>query len=248
MPSRSGAWCGVLLIACSVGVAHAAADATPVPADSRPASSFAAIDAAVAELARDPNLGGETQVRTLRWTQASKPAPASAPPLWILGFFNFLRQISSLLLWVLGAVAVALAALWIFKHVGVPRRMQTPPAVPLAGRVFDLDLRPDSLPDDVAGVALELARAGRVREALSLLYRASLSRAVSRFGVVIAASLTEREALGAVHAALDEPRGRYFTDLVGMRQRVVYAGEAVAGEDVALMCARFGDTLDAPPL
>jgi hypothetical protein len=247
MRSRSGAWCAVWLIAWSVGAAHAAPDATQVPAGTPEVSSFAAIDSAVAELTRDPNLGGEIQVRTLRWTQASKPAPASEPPPWIVGFFNFLRQISSLLLWVLGAVAVAVAALWIFRHVGVPRRTAIPPAVPLAGRVFDLDLRPDSLPDDVAGAALELTRAGRVREALSLLYRASLSRAVNRFGVVIAASLTEREALGAVHAALDEPRGRYFTDLVGMRQRVVYAGEAVAGEDVAVLCARFGDILDALP-
>jgi hypothetical protein len=247
MRSRRGAWCGVLLIAFSVGAAHAAHDEPQVSTTTPAVSSFAAVDSAVLELTRDPNLGGETRVRTLRWTQASRPSPASEPPLWILDFFNYLKQISGLLLWVLGAVAVAVAAIWIFKHVGVPQRIETTEAVPLAGRVFDLDLRPDSLPDDVAGAALELSRTGRVREALSLLYRASLSRAVNRFGVVIAASLTEREALGAVHAALDELRGRYFTDLVGMRQRVVYAGEAVAGEDVAVLCARFGDTLDALP-
>jgi hypothetical protein len=113
--------------------------------------------------------------------------------------------------------------------------------------VLDLDIRPDSLPDDVGSAALALSRAGRLREALSLLYRASLSRAINRFGVAIGPSLTEREALGAVRASLDETRAHYFADLVMMWQRVVYAGEAVAPDEIASLCTRFGATLDALP-
>jgi hypothetical protein len=34
--------------------------------------------------------------------------------------------------------------------------------------------------------------------------------------------------------------------LVLMWQRLVYAGEVVAYDQVAALCTRFGDTLDAP--
>jgi hypothetical protein len=56
--------------------------------------------------------------------------------------------------------------------------------------------------------------------------------------------LTEREALGAVRASLDESRANYFAQLLLTRQRVVYAGDVVAPDDVAHLCRRFGDLLD----
>jgi hypothetical protein len=153
--------------------------------------------------------------------------------------------LSGLLLWAGGAIVVAVAAVWGYRLLRMRRpRTQAAEASPRAGRILDLDISPDSLPGDVGAAALALSSAGQIRECLSLLYRAALSRAVNRFGVVIGASLTEREALGAVRASLDEPRANYFADLVRMWQQVVYAGAAVAPEDVAQLCARFGDTLD----
>jgi hypothetical protein len=113
--------------------------------------------------------------------------------------------------------------------------------------VLDLDIRPDSLPDDVSAAALELLRMGRVRDSLSLLYRASLSSAVHRFGVTIGAQHTEREVLGVVRGALDEPRARYFTDLVAVWQRVVYAGEILAPDAVLPLCNGFSTFFDSPP-
>ena len=92
-----------------------------------------------------------------------------------------------------------------------------------------------------------MLRTGRVRDSLSLLYRASLSSAVHRFGVSIAAHHTEREVLGAVRGALDEPRARYFVDLVTIRQRVVYAGETLAPDAVLPLCAGFSTLFNPPP-
>jgi hypothetical protein len=223
-------------------------DGASVAAPTAVVRSFTAVDAAVEDLKRDPNLGGESKVRTLKWTQASEPTPKDPWP-WIVGLFNYLGQLSGLFLWVAGAIAVAVAAVWVFRHVGAQPPKQASDTTPgTTGRVLDLDIRPSSLPDDVGAAALGLSRAGRLREALSLLYRASLSRAVNRFGVTIGPSLTEREALGVVRASLDESRARYFADLVMMWQRAVYAGEGVAHEEVAALCTRFGDTLDTLPI
>lgn len=227
------------------------AGAAPAPAPApfaMPASvaiSPAAIDSAITELKRDPNLGGQTQVRTLKWTIASKPTPPSEMPQWFLGFFEYLSQLSGLVVWAGGAIAVAVAAVWGYRHVRIRLpRAPSADAVPVAGRILDLDISPDSLPDDVSAAALSLSRAGRMRESLSLLYRAALSRAVNHFGAVIGPSSTEREALGAVRASLDEPRANYFADLVLMWQRVVYAGDVVAHDEVARLCSAFGETMD----
>lgn len=207
----------------------------------------ALLQAAVVDLRHDPNLGGESKVRTLKWSQSSQPEQRSDSPRWIGGLFDYLGQFSSLFLWGLGIVAVGFAALWIVRNVrwrpGVPA-----PEIPLpTARVRDLDISPNSLPADVNAAALALCREGRLREALSLLYRASLSRAVNRFGVPIGASFTEREALRAVRASLDAPSARFFGDLVLVWQRVVYAGEDVAVDVVVPLCAEFSQTLDGSP-
>jgi hypothetical protein len=113
--------------------------------------------------------------------------------------------------------------------------------------VLDLDIHPDSLPDDVSAAAIELLRAGRLRDSLSLLYRASLSCAVHRFGVTLGDHNTEREVLKAVKGALDEVRALYIADLVAIWQRVVYAGETVPPDAVLPLCAGFSAHFDPPP-
>ena len=204
--------------------------------------------AAIARLRLDPNLGGQTKVRTLRWVTKLHPRPPPTSPGWIVGLFNYLGQFGGLLLWIAGAGAAATAAVWIFRLL----RSVEPRAVPTQPdaddrRVFDLDIHPDSLPDDVSAAAIELLRAGRLRDALSLLYRASLSSAVHRYGVTLGAHYTEREVLRTVKGALDEDRARYFTDLVATRQKIAYAGEAMAPDAVLPLCAGFSTCFDPPP-
>jgi len=53
--------------------------------------------------------------------------------------------------------------------------------------------------------------------------------------------------LKTLKGALDEPRARYFSDLVAIWQRVVYAGEAVAPDAVLPLCAGFSTYFDPPP-
>jgi hypothetical protein len=212
------------------------------------AISPASMEAAVAKLRLDPNLGGQTKVRTLRWVSKSQPRPPSTSPNWIVGLFNYAGQFGGLLLWIAGAGAVAFAAVWIFRLLKSvePRAVPTQPDAD-DRRVLDLDIRPDSLPDDVSAAAIELLRAGRLRDALSLLYRASLSSAVHRYGVALGAHHTEREVLRTVKGVLDEGRASYFGELVAIRQRVVYAGEVMAEDAVLPLCTGFSAYFDPPP-
>ena len=204
------------------------------------------VQAAVETLRHDPNLGREKSIRSLHWVAGQKlPEPPKDAPPWIVSLFRFLAQSASLLIWVAGAIGFAVASVWVYRLL---KSRQSAPRVAAAqgtSRVQDLDINPNSLPADVGAAALGLLEAGRTREALSLLYRGSLSRVVHRFAVAVGESFTEGEALRAVRQRLDQPRVQYFAALIALWQRVVYAAEAPAPESVAVLCREFAPTFDA---
>ena len=238
----------VLSLALGLGSsAWAASSGAPAGAAANAASigtylSRDEIRAAAAKLRADPNLGGEKILRTLRWNEV-KEAKAAPTPDWLTRLFDFLAQSSSLLLWIVGALCVAIAVVWGIRVL----RERIPAAAapePEVVSLHGLDIRPESLPENIGAAALELLDAGQEREALSLLYRGALSRAVHRHGIAIAASATEGEALRAVNAALDPPRAAYFAGLVALWQRTVYAGESVMREPIARLCRGFAESLE----
>jgi hypothetical protein len=206
----------------------------------------AAVQAAVEALRHDPNLSPDKTIRSLHWVAGQKlPEPPKDAPSWIVSLFQFLASSGSLVIWVAGAIGFAVAAVWVYRLL---KSRQSAPRVAAAqgsSRVQDLDINPNSLPADVGAAALRLLEAGRAREALSLLYRGSLSRVVHRFAVAVGESFTEGEALRAVGQRLDQPRVQYFAALVALWQRVVYAAEAPDPESVAVLCREFAPTFDA---
>jgi len=221
--------------------AHAsAAFAGPQPAAGEP--TRAQVQTAVDELRRDPNLGSDKKIRSLHWVDKKSPPPADAPP-WIVDLFQFISQASGLLLWVAGGIGLAFAAVWIYRVIQARRPAATAVIPQPASHIQDLDIRPDSLPADVGEAALALLNAGRTREALSLLYRGALSRAVHQFSVPIDASYTEGEALRAVNRSLDSARAGYFSSLVGLWQRAVYAADVLPAEPIAALCREFSPIL-----
>lgn len=233
MHSHANAILVALLLAC--GSAGAQQQPTEPPARE-------AVRAAVMRLRDDPNLGSEHTVRSLRWV-TDKTAPPAAAPAWIVGLFQFLGQAGSALMWIGGVLAFAIAAVWSHRLIRARSpRAKTVRSVPVA-HVGELDIRPASLPGDVGAAALELLEAGRTRDALSLLYRGALSRAVHRFGVTIDASFTEGEALRAVEARLDRARAAYIIDLVALWRHAVYAGQTALPAAVAALCRQFSKVL-----
>ena len=66
--------------------------------------------------------------------------------------------------------------------------------------LFGMDLAPEKLPPDVGAAAAALAREGKLREALGLLYRGALSELVHKRGVQLLASHTEGEAVRLAEA------------------------------------------------
>jgi hypothetical protein len=229
----SNAWAGTAGAPASAAAANAAPIGTYLTREE--------IRTAAAKLRADQNLGGEKTLRTLRWNETNQTA--TPPPRWLTRLFDFFAQSSSLLLWIFGAVCVAIAVVWVIRML---RQRAPVAALPEYGitSVQGLDIRPESLPADIGAAAQELLEAGREREALSLLYRGALCRAVHRHGIAILASATEGEALRAVNARLDPPRAAYFSDLVTLWQRAVYAGELVSAGPIDRLCRDFAASLE----
>jgi hypothetical protein len=89
--------------------------------------------------------------------------------------------------------------------------------------ILGMDIRPESLPDDIPGEARRLWEAGEHRQALSLLYRAMLSRLVNHYGVQIGEGDTEADILHSATPRLAGERLDYLDRLTSAWELMAYA-------------------------
>jgi hypothetical protein len=141
---------------------------------------------------------------------------------WLGGIGYALAKGAEVLFWALAACALAYALWWAARMLP---RSRAPSAEPYRApaSLFGMELAPEKLPPDIAAAALALARAGKVREALGLLYRGALSDLVHRRGVELLASHTEAEALAVACTKLNVPGGLYLETLVKAWRESAYA-------------------------
>ena len=209
----------------------------------------AEVAAAVAKLQDDPNLGATKNTRKLvRNSQAKPPPPTDSPPwlVWIGEAFAWLARTARVLLWVAGILLAGILALYI-KRVAQSRGERSAPLrFSMPTHVRDLDIRPESLPDDIPGTALELWQRAEQRAALAVLYRGLLSRLAHVHGVPILDSSTEGDCLTLAAAHLPAPRAAYVGRLIRVWQRAVYGNIEPTSEEFLVLCADFATAVDSP--
>lgn len=146
----------------------------------------------IAEVLKAPEFPHEREV--LRWVPRKRAEPSEMKlPDFALG--AALARVARVLLWIVVGAAVAFLLWKLYR--ALPRLAPEPrEAYRAPASLFGMELAPESLPEDVPAAASALARDGRLREALALLYRASLSQLVHRRGVQLLSSHTEIEVLG----------------------------------------------------
>ena len=235
---------GLLALTLTTVLAAAPLRAAPPPAGEVPSTEQ--IAAAVKAIRQDPNLGAPRTERTLRWVNSRprKVRHGAAWLEWIFGLFGWFAKTSRFLFW--GAVAVLAGFLAIFL-VRLVRERRTPGAsadrFTAPTHVRDLDIRPESLPDDIGAAARQLWQAGQRRAALALLYRGLISRLVHVYGVPIRGSSTEGECLALAARRLDESPQRYASRLVRIWQLAVYGGHEPASDAIFALCDEFAGAL-----
>ena len=204
-----------------------------------PAPSLAAEKSAqqeIAEVLKAPEFQEYREGKTWRYrgeTKDAKRAPADLDFWSNIGLF--LAEIAEAAVWIAAAIAVVALALALRRW--VPGWLErAPSAYRPPDALFGLALAPESLPDDVAGTASALARAGRLRDALSLLYRGALSVLVHRDHVPLAEGDTEGDCVRAARKALPAAAGDYFARLVQTWTAAAYAGRLPDAANAEALC------------
>ncbi len=136
------------------------------------------------------DMRGYECIESWEWKSQAKPEAAKRETLPME--FGLLAQIVKIL-FIAAAIALVGWLLYIYRDKFPSfQRTQAPVA---ATEVGGLDIRAESLPDDVAAAVRLLWASGERRAALALLYRATLSRLTGQDGLVIEQGATEGDCL-----------------------------------------------------
>jgi len=238
---------GMMLIALLWSLPVHAEDAPARPTETK-------VKQVIKTLKEDPNLIDEQKVNTLHWVdnkkkEDEKDKPTAIPGWlkWIRTFFKWLAHTSRLLLWTVITVLVAFVAIFLLRVFRNYRSSQTIPDLELPKHVRDLDIRPESLPDDIGAAAWQLWQQDEQRNALALLYRGLLSRLVHVHAVSIKDSSTESQCLELARAQLQPAQSEYVARALKIWQYAVYGARMPGPEDVQALCEQFAGALNTAP-
>lgn len=181
----------------------------------QPLTSEASRNSIEAILEAAPFKNPETVTRYRFGEDSEESTEADESSGWLKAFFKWLGGLHfetaaatiQVLLW----ACLVGAIVWLVWHYrdrfqALPGRRRTrrpPTEPPVPARMFGLDIREESLPDDVAASAEQLW-ATAPRDALGLLYRALLSRLHHEFGVALKAADTEGQVLHRIEQLQQE--------------------------------------------
>lgn len=231
-----------VLCAVCLGVLLPGPPAEAADAATRRETAIQAAPQAAKEVLRAPEFGHPSKRKTLALREEAEQATSPRAP-WLQRWLDFWRGAGVWMaetLRVAGWIGIALAALallWLIaRHLGAWRARRLPPPPP--AEIGGLDIRPESLPDDVAGAALKLLERGQARDALGLLYRGALSHLAHQERIPFARGDTEGDCLLRVTRAGSAHRS-YFAKLTRSWQSVAYAHIAPTPDEGAALCAHW---------
>ena len=226
-----------LLLACVLlpmpSVSHAQAEA-PAAREKDPAKEIKAVLA-------QPVFGRTEMRKQLEYVGPTFESKDESKPTkwdwsWIESIARFLSNLARYGTWIVGALALAIVLYLLARYArlrGFGAGQAERPDF-----LFGLDVRPESLPEDVAAAAAALAKEGRTREALSLLYRGALVRFLDQ-GMEFLRGDTEGDCLRKVETNARDTARQYFRRLVSAWQSLAYGHRAVGAEAVVALAGEW---------
>ena len=182
----------------------------------------------IAEVLKAKEFGYERDVE--RWFPKEREKEKRDSRDWS-AFGYALARGAEVLMWIAAGALIAYALWWAARMLPRGRAPQPEPYRPPAA-LFGMDLAPEKLPPDVGAAAAALAREGKLREALGLLYRGALSELVHKRGVQLLPSHTEGEAVRMAGVP-------YFASLVEAWRLCAYARRIPSGAEVERLAADY---------
>ncbi|MFI2812074.1 hypothetical protein [Microbulbifer sp. JSM ZJ756] len=154
------------------------------------------------------------------------------------------------MLWLALAI-LSIHLLWRHRHrLQFSFRKQPPkPAADTPEVLFGLDVSRENLPDDICGVVMEQWQKGNARAALGLLYRATLSHLINRYGLAFGDQYTEHECATVVEQTVGRgeagsPLVEFMWQLTNDWQLLAYAHRLPDEQRVQQHCLRWREIFD----
>jgi hypothetical protein len=220
---------------------------------------------AVKKILSSSEFGESEKTWTLRYigpewkSEPDKPKKKSAKSLkWLEYFGTAIAESFRVIAWIAGAALVLFLLYLVARHIGV-NGWQKGAGRDVPDVLFGLDVRPESLPDNLPAAARRLLAEGDLRAAVGLLYRGALVALIQDGRIEIARGDTELQCVLRVRVAYaNDPmpdaspgvdkvaeavagvaavqggtkKPDYFDALVKVWQRVAYARERVSDNEI----------------
>jgi len=243
-------------------VSHA--QTTPRPIDEKLDLSAQALEARedIAEVLRGEAFGHEVTKKSWRFKSAEALADDDEVPDWLIRFVEywekylsdtseektpepgvglFVAKALEVLLWGAG-FSLLLFLLYHYREYikafamtrKLPEKAVSAPEV-----LFGLDVRNESVPENVPEQVLSLWHQGAGREALGLLYRATLSRLIHQYHFTFNESATEKECADLVHHRGMNELDAYMQALTQTWQRLAYGHRTPDEREVIGLCENW---------
>jgi hypothetical protein len=231
---------GFALVAMVLGATLAplqllAADSEAAPPRSEQASrARRTIDAVLA----DAEFGHKGEETVWRWRDKPRDSDDDRPGWWdaIARITESIGQILKGLVWIawIAGAAFLMIVLLRYRDSRLAQRNRRPPQPAF---LFGLDVRPESLPEDVAAAARQCVAAGRAVDALSLLYRGALVALIHRDGIDFRPGDTEGDCRRRVAGKIAPTEASFFAELLQTWQHAAYAGATPPAARLERLCA-----------
>lgn len=179
--------------------------------------------AQIAEVMQREELAG---MRTrMQWVMRDQDKQESEDPGELAASLQLLfANVTKIALWIAVIVLVVIAFVYrqqilaLLKPSRRPPQQQPPPDI-----LFGMDIRPESLPDDIAAACRRLWETGQHREALSLLYRGALMHLTRHDQVAVQDSHTEGDILRLASQHISHERLAWLSAVTHVWQDCAYA-------------------------
>jgi hypothetical protein len=189
----------------------------------------------------DDPVFGEKRTES-RWVPRARDKAST--PGWMRALGNLMKRVAQAIgelgrvaIWAIGGVLLALGIYLVVKHRERWRRGTRTRLAPQT--VFGLDVRPSSLPDDIAAGAREAIVRGDVAGGLSLLYRGALSALIHAGGVDFRSGDTEGDCWRRAAPVLSSHGSAYFRSLLDAWLLTAYAHRPPPVSDLVELCDRW---------
>jgi len=192
------------------------------------------------------DFGRQRPIRKWRFKDWNEAEDETFPD-WIIEIIEWWEEhvgwsdgLSNLATWIKLMLIVAFVGLLLYllrRYRGPLSRLgRRKPRIVAPQVLFGLDVTPQSLPPDVPLEVMRIWSEGNYREALSLLYRASLSRLIDKYELAFRASHTEAECAALVNTCGIDSLSDYFWQLTNVWRRLAYGHQTPDNEIVAGLC------------